>query len=1289
VKSSAIRLPRRRFLKLKGNVVEMAVGLLVLSMVQGQTAQAETLPAGDAPQPAGPELPEALKAVDPDAIRTLTIDELKAMLDAKALAALGLDAGFIQLLDTDASAAIHRLEAAFRDKIKAAAKGEAKIVSAGDVHHDVHHEDREGADLHHDSGLLGSLSPLFLLAGLAVVGGGIALAAGGGDDDDDGRTTANIAPVANADTVTTAEDTPVTFNVRTNDSDANGGTLAVTQINGTALTTTSPVAITGGSISLGADGRLTFTPAANFNGTPSFTYTLSDGQGGTATASVSLTVTAVNDAPVAVNDSFTTVEDTAVTIAVRANDTDVDGDTLTVTQVNGAAITATTTVAVNGGVVSLNAAGSLVFTPTANFNGTPSFTYTVSDGKGGTSTATVSGTVTAVNDVPVNTLPTVVGAIAQGVAVAIPGLSVADVDGDAGTFTTRLSVQHGTLVAGTVPGGATIAGSGSGSVTLTGTLAQVNASLKAISYTSTTGFSGAETLTVATSDGQATDTDTLSLTVAQVTQGVVIDGYVAGARIFFDANGNGQYDEGEVTATTDEFGRFALVGEPRGTMIAIGGVNTDTGLPNTIVLKAPAGSGAVTPLTTLVANLVETGADLATAQAQVARAFGLPEGLDLGRFDFLSAGSDPALAFAVQKVALQIATVMIQAQAAGVGSAAVAQLAQMAKAGAVDLGNPAQLTSLLTAAGADPAVASAAAQKAASINLAIAAATSPDAVVDTVRDLNQPNANLPPVALADVGKFGLGFSATIPVLANDSDPEGRALSVVAVEGRPVAIGQSVDVAHGSVTLGEGGVLTFTPANGFLGSQSFTYTVADAAGATATATATASLAGPVLPVSAEQIGFAVGHAPELAAAGVHTIDAATDVASLSDSQAQALVAAGIDFAEGDSVTVQAEGTHLNTSLKGLQSLHVDAIRVGAGITALAVDAGGSLGSLSAADLPSFTITQSDDALDVTLNVDAGTIDPSLDLTALATALGTAGIDHLGVTGGGLALDLSQAQALAGAGLDFASAADITLDVDAAQAVQLAGDPSLLAALHVDHLDVAGAVEISETQAGALVGAGVDFAEANDVTYEAFDKAEARLIDPADIRAEAELLSELRDAHVGADDDGTGGTFRIEDGAHHALAESGLLRAFTADHLVIDGTGSADTLHATLKDIADMGVDEVQLADGHGAPVYVELGLDGEGAGEIAALLRSLDAGKDGPEPLFQGNDKVALVLDADAAHQLAEVDGAIEQLKAIGITEIDVLADDSGQGAPAFGDAGIEVKLIGQDDELYRHLHHDR
>ena len=84
--------------------------------------------------------------------------------------------------------------------------------------------------------------------------------------------------------------------------------------------------VTGGVVTLNASGNLVFTPNANYNGSTSFTYTVADPSGLTSTATVTGTITPVNDAPVAVNDSFTTAEDTVATINVRANDSDVDGD---------------------------------------------------------------------------------------------------------------------------------------------------------------------------------------------------------------------------------------------------------------------------------------------------------------------------------------------------------------------------------------------------------------------------------------------------------------------------------------------------------------------------------------------------------------------------------------------------------------------------------------------------------------------------------------------------------------------------------------------------------------------------------------------------------------------------------------------------------------------------------------------------------------------------------------------------------------------------------------------------
>ena len=187
--------------------------------------------------------------------------------------------------------------------------------------------------------------------------------------------------------LSTNEDTALTItkaSLLSNDSDINGDSLTVASF-------TQP---TNGTVILDANGDLVFTPNADSNGTDSFTYTISDGTL-TDTATISMTVNAVNDAPVATGESLSTNEDTALTItkaSLLTNDSDIDGDSLTV-----ASFTQPT-----NGTVSLDANGDLVFTPNADSNGTDSFTYTVSDGTL-TDTATISMTVNAVNDAPVAT----------------------------------------------------------------------------------------------------------------------------------------------------------------------------------------------------------------------------------------------------------------------------------------------------------------------------------------------------------------------------------------------------------------------------------------------------------------------------------------------------------------------------------------------------------------------------------------------------------------------------------------------------------------------------------------------------------------------------------------------------------------------------------------------------------------------------------------------------------------------------------------------------------------------
>ena len=179
----------------------------------------------------------------------------------------------------------------------------------------------------------------------------------------------------------TNEDTALTIAANTllgNDSDIDGDSLSILSVQGAV----------NGTVKL-ENGNVVFTPAKDVNGTGSFTYTVSDGHGGTSTATVTVGINAVNDAPVAKPDIASTQEDKPVTLNVLANDSDVDGDSLSVTSASA-----------SNGSVTVNADGTLTYTPKANFSGSDSITYTISDGHGGTASSTVALSVTPVADVP-------------------------------------------------------------------------------------------------------------------------------------------------------------------------------------------------------------------------------------------------------------------------------------------------------------------------------------------------------------------------------------------------------------------------------------------------------------------------------------------------------------------------------------------------------------------------------------------------------------------------------------------------------------------------------------------------------------------------------------------------------------------------------------------------------------------------------------------------------------------------------------------------------------------------
>jgi cysteine-rich repeat protein len=278
----------------------------------------------------------------------------------------------------------------------------------------------------------------------------------------------NLPPTLAAFALTTSEDTPVTAMIPATDPDGDTLTFAF----GTAAHGT----VTGTGTSL------TYTPAANYTGTDSFLVTASDGFG-TASAMVTVTISPVNDGPTATDDQFATPEDVALTVTFAqlvANDTDPDGDTLTITAVDGA----------TNGTVTLHANTNTVeFTPTANFEGTGTFTYTVSDGTA-TDIATVTVTVGGENDPPIAVDDT--ANTDEDVALVIAAATLLGNDSDPdGQTVTITGVDNPT----------------NGTVSMSGT---------DITFTPDANFNGIATFEYTASDGALTDVAQVRITVAPI-----------------------------------------------------------------------------------------------------------------------------------------------------------------------------------------------------------------------------------------------------------------------------------------------------------------------------------------------------------------------------------------------------------------------------------------------------------------------------------------------------------------------------------------------------------------------------------------------------------------------------------------------------------------------------------------------------------------------------------------------------------------------------------------------------
>ncbi len=298
----------------------------------------------------------------------------------------------------------------------------------------------------------------------------------------DGNGDSNIATVSI--TVTAVNDLPTAQNAAfsvSEDSTA-GGQLQALDADNDSLTYSVVAGPTRGSVDVNsATGVYTYTPYANASGSDSFTFRVSDGQVTSNTATVSITITATNDPPTAQSAQITVSEDSSTNGQLQAQDP--DGNSLTYSTVAGP----------TRGSLTLNATGAFTYTPNADISGTDGFTFRVSDGQTTSNTATVSITISPVNDVPVAANGSLTAAFDQ---TASGTLQATDQENDPLTFSIASDPQQ--------------------IVTLT------NATTGSYTITPVTGMTSPYTFTFRVNDGTA-DSNTATVTVTLIEEGTITE----------------------------------------------------------------------------------------------------------------------------------------------------------------------------------------------------------------------------------------------------------------------------------------------------------------------------------------------------------------------------------------------------------------------------------------------------------------------------------------------------------------------------------------------------------------------------------------------------------------------------------------------------------------------------------------------------------------------------------------------------------------------------------------------
>jgi len=751
----------------------------------------------------------------------------------------------------------------------------------------------------------------------------------------------NDAPVAANDAVATDENTTATGDVLADngagaDSDIDAGdSLTVTEVNGVSASVGSQITLTSGALlTLNANGTFSYDPNGVFDAlltgqsdSDSFAYTVSDGNGGIDTATVTVTiagVSAANSAPVASNDAVSTDEDTTLTGDVLADngsgaDSDVDaGDTLSVIEVNGvgASVGSQITLA-SGATLTVNANGAFSYNPNGVFGAlavgasdSDNFTYTIDDGHGLTDTATVSLTIAGVNDAPVaanDAIATDEVTPASGDVLADNGAG-ADSDPDAGDTLTISEVDG---VAGDVGSQVTLASGALLTLNANGSFSyDPNGAFESLAI----GASDTDSFAYTVSDGNGgTDTATATVTISGVNAAPVAaddavavseDATLAGDVLADNGAGaDSDVDAGDTLTLTEVNGVSASVGSQitltSGALLTVNTDGTFSYDPNGVFDALLTGQSDTDSFAYTVSD-GNGGVDTATVTVTIS-GVGVANSAPVANDDAVSTGEDTTLS----------GDVLVDNGAGADSDVDAGDTLSISEVegSAGNVGSQITLTSgaLLTVnvSGSFDYNPSGVFE-----DLAVGASSS-DSFVYTVSDGNGGSdtatvsvtitgANDAPTAVDDNGAFSLSVGdgpTTLNVLSNDIDPDGDALTITSLGAVPAGLGSAV-------VTGGGATISYTP--GAAGAVSFTYTVEDPSSASSTATVTGSVVNQP-PQAVDDNNFTVA-----ASAGATVLDV---LANDSDPNGDGLTVTAVSATSGDGTVVVTSGGGSVTYMPG--------------------------------------------------------------------------------------------------------------------------------------------------------------------------------------------------------------------------------------------------------------------------------------------------------------------------------------------------------------------------------------